>query len=122
MTGQPAGGEPLTIPLGSGEGRLVLEVMPGREPFGRADRRLLEDVARQVSRLTDLVVLNVALRESRTRIISAREEERRRLQRDLHDGLGPTLAGVTLGRTQHGSALSRTGQDGGTAGRPGSPR
>jgi signal transduction histidine kinase len=33
---------------------------------------------------------------SRGRIIAAREEERRRLRRDLHDGLGPTLAAIGL--------------------------
>ena len=47
------------------------------------------------------------LARSRGRIVAAREEERRRLRRDLHDGLGPTLAAIglklDLAREQAGS-------------------
>jgi signal transduction histidine kinase len=90
-----SGGDPARVPLvhaGDTVGHLLLDVMPGREPFGPADRRLLDDVATQVSRLAGVVLLNSALQRSRIRLVSAREEERRRLHRDLHDGIGPTLA------------------------------
>jgi signal transduction histidine kinase len=45
---------------------------------------------------TQAVRLNADLQHARERLVSAREEERRRLRRDLHDGLGPQLAGVTF--------------------------
>jgi signal transduction histidine kinase len=68
-----------------------------------ADLRLLHDLAPQIAvavqavRLTtELQQLTYDLQQSRTRLITAREEERRRLRRDLHDGLGPTLASLTF--------------------------
>jgi signal transduction histidine kinase len=65
--------------------------------FDSADRRLLADLARQAAGAAHAVQVTTALQQSRSALVTAREEERRRLRRDLHDGLGPTLAGVTLG-------------------------
>ncbi len=68
---------------------------PG-EGFSKADLRLLENIARQAGSAAETVRLNAELVRSRAEIVTTREEERRRLRRDLHDGLGPILASQTL--------------------------
>lgn len=89
----------LRLPLqyqGAPVGVLVLAARSGDEGFTPADRRLLTDIARQAGVATHAVALTAALQGSRERLVAAREEERRRLRRDLHDGLGPTLTAVAL--------------------------
>jgi signal transduction histidine kinase len=60
------------------------------------DERLLHDLARQVSVTLYAAQVSADLQESRRRIVTAREEGRRQLRRDLHDGLGPALATMTM--------------------------
>lgn len=67
-----------------------------RRPLRDADRALLEDLARQLATVVHAAGLLETVRQARERLVLAREEERRRLRRDLHDGLGPALAGLTL--------------------------
>lgn len=93
-------GDPVGFPLihrGETIGRLLVAPRSPGEVFTPADRRLLTDLARQVSVAAHAVQLTAELQRSRAELVTAREEERRRLRRDLHDGLGPVLAGVTLG-------------------------
>ena len=104
-TGKPAG-DSLRLPLpygGETVGRLVLGRRAGEAEFGPSDRRLLDDLTRQIggavhaARLTEEAIrLSTDLQRSRERLVTAREEERRRLRRDLHDGLGPQLASLSM--------------------------
>jgi len=75
---------------------------------------LLRDLARQVALVVSSSVLREELEDSRKRLVLAREEERRRIRRDLHDGLGPSLAGVRLQLSALRRQLVLAGRDLGT--------
>lgn len=97
--GAPAG-ELLTLPLtyqGYPAGRLVVS---GRAPgrgVTRRDRRVLHDVVKHAGAALHTARLLADLRQSLDRVLYAREEERRRLRHELHDSVGPILAGISLG-------------------------
>jgi signal transduction histidine kinase len=88
-------------------GTLLVEPRRPGEEVGGTDLRAVTTLAGPLASAAYAVRLSGDLEESRRRILEAREEERRRLRRDLHDGLGPQLAGVVMGLDVVASALGR---------------
>jgi two-component system NarL family sensor kinase len=77
-------------------GLLRVEPRAGEQRLDPRDRELLEVVAVQAAPALAAVRLSARLQRSREQLVAAREEERLRLRRDLHDGVGAALAGVRL--------------------------
>ncbi len=83
-------------PAGSSAGRLLVQTRGAGDRFASGERQLLADLARQVGVAMHEESLVADLQESRERIVTAREEERRALRRTLHDDIGPSLASLAL--------------------------
>jgi signal transduction histidine kinase len=77
-----------------------------RAMLSRQDRDLLLDVVRQAAIAIRSTVLAEQLQHGREQLVLAREEDRRRIRRDLHDGLGPVLGGVAMRLDAAGNAVS----------------
>ncbi len=61
-----------------------------------AERQVLDIATPLLAQSLRASALAADLQQSRQQTIAAREEERRRLRRDLHDGLGPRLTGIAF--------------------------
>lgn len=96
----PAGQDRLTTVglahAGTGVGSLVVASRGRGERFAPAERRLLTDLATQLAAAVHAEQLDREVQGSRERLVLAREEERRRLRRTLHDEVGPTIAAIGL--------------------------
>jgi len=99
-------GEPVSVPSdavalplvshGRQEGVLLVGLRSDGRGFDARELELLGNLARQVAVEARGMRLADNVQESRERIVRAREEERLRVRRDLHDGIGPTLAAASL--------------------------
>jgi signal transduction histidine kinase len=78
------------------DAHLVASPRRGEDAFDERDRQLLDDVARHAGAPVHAEALTADLLASRQHLVSTREEERRRLRRELHDGLGPVLTSIGL--------------------------
>ncbi|WP_132299245.1 histidine kinase [Kribbella sp. VKM Ac-2568] len=81
---------------GTTVGSLLVGLRPGESALSTADRNVLNLLAVPLAVAVHATQLSADLQASRENLVAAREEERRRLRRDLHDGLGPTLTGVAF--------------------------
>jgi signal transduction histidine kinase len=81
---------------GESVGLLEVGVRSGQRGLDTADRAVLDMLAVPIAVAVRASVLSAEVQASRLAIVAGREEERRRLRGDLHDGLGPTLTGIAF--------------------------
>lgn len=99
-SGKPSHGDRLVdrplVHQGETVGALRIELRRGSDELVPAEVELLDNLAHQIGATVVAGELLDGLRAAQERLVLAREDERRRIQRDLHDGLGAELAAVML--------------------------
>jgi len=69
---------------------------PAGERLDLRTLQLVQQISGLVAGALDLALVNADLERARGRLLDVRQEERRLLRRELHDSLGPSLAGISL--------------------------
>jgi signal transduction histidine kinase len=96
-TGDPAGDEyvaPVTF-QGEQVGALAVS-FPANDPMDRDRERLIANLAAQAGPVVRNVRLLEELRASRQRLVAAQDEERRKLERNIHDGVQQQLVALNV--------------------------
>jgi signal transduction histidine kinase len=70
--------------------------MPANDPMTQSKERLVRDLASQAGLVLRNVRLIEEIRASRQRLVAAQDEERRRLERNIHDGAQQQLVALTV--------------------------
>lgn len=101
LTGSFGGGGEIEVdtPLvhnGQNVGVLTVALRAGERVLSRAERNVITQLSPLLASTVHALALADQLKLARERLVTTREEERRRLRRDLHDGLGPALAAITM--------------------------
>ena len=86
--------------------------MPKDEPLRPAGQQLVTDVASQAGLVLANAGLIEDLRASRQRLVTAQDEARRRLERNIHDGAQQDLVALAIKLRLAGSTVDETGQTG----------
>ncbi|HXF73279.1 MAG TPA: hypothetical protein VNO79_11800, partial [Actinomycetota bacterium] len=81
--------------LGELLGAITLE-MPANDPMNPGKERLVRDLATQAGPVLRNVKLIEELRDSRRRLVAAQDQERRRIERNLHDGAQQQLVALSV--------------------------
>ena len=84
------------LPLGDAAGDLEVGLRGEEVALTTSEQRVLALVTPLLAQTLRLRALATELQDSREQTVAAVEDERLRLRRDLHDGLGPTLSGIAF--------------------------
>lgn len=103
------GAQVTSLPLRAGKtsaGELLIGLPPEQVRLPAATQTVLQLVATPLAQALQAARLSEQLQRSRGQVVGVLEEERRRMRRDLHDGLGPTLTGVAYSADAAANILS----------------